>query len=330
MKFLIAGLGSIGRRHLRNLVALGQQDVILYRTHQSTLPNDDLKDFRVETNLENALAAHPDGVIVSNPTAMHLDVAIPAALAGAHLLLEKPISDDLNRIDSLEQAIHKTGSRVLTGYQFRFHPTLKKARELLHEGAIGRPVSAHAHWGEYLPGWHPWEDHRNTYAARKDMGGGVVLTLSHPMDYLRWMFGEVESLSAYTASAEDELGTDVDALAEICMLFQSGLLGTVHLDYIERPGSHTLEVNGTEGSLRWDNATAELRLYRASSSSWEIFKAPDGFERNWLFMDEMKAFLDLIQGKAESPCTLQEGIAVQQLVMAVYQSARKGLQIKLS
>src|SRR3990170_4702715 len=90
-KFLIAGLGSIGRRHLRNLNALGENDVVLLRSHRSTLPDEELAGFAIETDLAQALEKHrPAAVIVSNPTALHLDIAIPAAEAGCTLLLEKP------------------------------------------------------------------------------------------------------------------------------------------------------------------------------------------------------------------------------------------------
>jgi predicted dehydrogenase len=323
MNFVVAGLGSIGRRHLRNLAALGEQNVVLYRTHNSTMPEDDLQGYSQETELDKVLSNHPDGVIVSNPTSKHLDVAIPAAKAGIHLLLEKPISHDLERVDELTAMVKGSGSRVLVGFQFRFHPTLNIARDLIREGAIGQVVSARAHWGEYLPNWHPWEDHRASYAARKDLGGGVVLTLCHPLDYLRWMFGEVDNLWAYTATSP-ELGTDVDTLAEIALKFQSGVIGTVHLDYLQRPGSHTLEINGTNGSMRWDNASAELRVYRASKSEWESYSPPIGFERNWLFMEEMKAFLGMIKENVGSPCTLEDGIKALQLALAVHQSAAEG------
>ena len=83
MKILIAGFGSIGRRHFRNLLALGERDILLYRTGRSTLPDDELEGLRVETDLEAALAHHPQAVIVANPTALHLDVAIPAARRAA-------------------------------------------------------------------------------------------------------------------------------------------------------------------------------------------------------------------------------------------------------
>jgi predicted dehydrogenase len=152
----------------------------------------------------------------------------------------------------------------------------------------------------------------------------VVRTLCHPLDYLRWIFGEVESLSANTAPAVDVIGTNVDAVAGINLHFTNGVLGQLHLDYVQRPGSHTLEVNGSEGSLRWDNSTAELRLYRASSAEWQSFPAPQDFERNQLFLAETQAFLDLIAGKITSPCTLSDGIAAQRLVDAVYRSADSG------
>ncbi|MEK6220629.1 MAG: Gfo/Idh/MocA family oxidoreductase, partial [Chloroflexota bacterium] len=203
MKILIAGLGSIGRRHLRNLGSLGEHDILLYRTHQSTMPDDELSAYPVETDLSAALAQKPDAVIVANPTALHLDVAIPAAKAGCHILLEKPVSDTLERIDELQIAAQASGARVLVGFQYRYHPGLKHAAKILASGEIGRPLSMRAHWGEYLPNWHPWEDYRNSYAARKDLGGGVVLTLSHPMDYLRMLLGEVEALWALTGQIND-------------------------------------------------------------------------------------------------------------------------------
>jgi len=125
MRVMIAGFGSIGRRHFRNLLALGEKDIVLYRTHHSTLPEAELAGFPVETDLRAALAYEPQAVIISNPTALHLDVAIPAAQCGCHLLVEKPISHSMARLDELQQAVKQNNVRVLVGYQFRFHPGLR-------------------------------------------------------------------------------------------------------------------------------------------------------------------------------------------------------------
>ena len=244
MRFLIAGLGSIGRRHLRNLLALGEEDILLYRTHRSTLPDDELSRFPVETDLSAALAHKPDAVIISNPTSLHMDVALPAAEAGCALFLEKPISHNLERMDQLEAALQNSGKPALVGFQFRFNPGLRTVRQMLDEQRIGRPLSVRAHWGEYLPGWHPWEDYRQSYSARADLGGGVVLTLSHPLDYLRWLLGEAELLAAVTAQLGG-LDVQVEDTAEMLFSFESGALGSLHLDYNQRPASHWLEITGS-------------------------------------------------------------------------------------
>jgi len=328
MKFLIAGFGSIGRRHMRNLLALGERDILLYRSHKSTLPEDELTGFTVETDLSQALAHRPDAVIISNPTALHLDVAIPAAEAGCHLMLEKPIASSLEGIDRLKAAMQRSGSRALVGFQFRFHPGLQKIAFLLQEGAIGRPLSARAHWGEYLPNWHPWEDYRLSYSARSDLGGGVVLTLTHPIDYLRWLMGEVSSLYALTGQISD-LELQVEDAAEITFKFLQGGFGSLHLDYYQQPPSHTLEMTGTRGLIRWDNADGAVHVYRASPGLWETFQAPAGFERNDLFLAEMRHFRDVVSGIAQPLCSLQDGVRALELALAVHQSSTEGRQIQV-
>lgn len=315
MKTLIAGLGSIGRRHLRNLQALGETDFILYRTGHSTLPDAELAGLPVETDLEAALAHRPEAVVVSNPTSLHLQVAIPAARQGCHLFLEKPISHSLEGIETLQAAVEAGGGQVLVGYQFRFHPGLQQVKRSLEEGAIGRPVSFHAHWGEYLPGWHPWEDYRQGYSARRDLGGGVVLTLSHPLDYARWLLGEVTDLQAYTARLSD-LELEVEDTAELNLRFANGALGSIHLDYVQRPPAHRLEIVGTQGSLKWDNADGAVQVYRAEMGAWELIPAPPGFERNDLFLAQMRHFREVVQGKAAPVCTLADGVRALGLSLA--------------
>ncbi|HVN56297.1 MAG TPA: Gfo/Idh/MocA family oxidoreductase [Anaerolineaceae bacterium] len=328
MRFLIAGFGSIGRRHLRNLLALGELDVLLYRTRQSTLPEDEIAGIPVETDLDAALRRHPDAVIVANPTALHLPTALSAARAGCHLLIEKPVSNALEGIDELQASLEKNHVQALAGFQFRFHPGLRQAESWLRDGAIGRPLSARAHWGEYLPNWHPWEDYRRSYSARGDLGGGVVLTLSHPLDYLRWLLGEVDGVMAMTGRLGD-LELTVEDTAEIGLHFASGCLGSLHLDYNQQPPTHRLEIIGTQGTLRWDNADGAARLYRASAQVWEICPPPEGFERNTLFLDELRHFREVIRGAAQSVCTLADGERALHLALAIHEAAQSGRTVQL-
>jgi len=320
MKFLIAGLGSIGRRHMRNLIALGEKNIVLYRTRKATMPDDELAGFPVETDLQEALKKHkPDAVIVANPTALHLDVAIPAAEAGCVILLEKPVSHSMERLDGLQTAVNKSGSRVLVGFQFRFHPGMIRAKQLIADGEIGRIISAHVHFGEYLPAWHPWEDYRKSYAARADMGGGVVLTQCHSLDYLPWLVGKVESVWGFVARLSD-LEVDTDDTAKIALRFEGGALGSLHLDYNQQPPAHHFEIIGTKGSLQWNLSDGVTRIYRAEKKDWEVYPLAAGWERNVMFMEQMKHFIAVVRGEAQPACSLEDGIRVQRLVQAVHES----------
>jgi predicted dehydrogenase len=329
MKYLIAGLGSIGRRHMRNLVALGETDIVLFRTRKATMPEDELAAFPQETDLQEALQKHkPDAVIVANPTALHLDVAIPAAEAGCTILLEKPVSHSLERLDQFEAAIQKSRSKVLVGFQFRFHPGLVRAKQLISDGEIGRVISAHVHFGEYLPAWHPWEDYRKGYAARADMGGGVVLTQCHALDYLPWLVGKVESAWGFTAKLSD-LEVDVEDTAKIGLRFEGGALGSLHLDYNQQPPSHHFEVIGTKGSLQWNLSDGATRIYRAEKKEWETYPLSAGWERNVMFMEQMQHFVAVVRGEVQPSCSLEDGVRVQKLAQAVHESNASGRVVRL-
>jgi len=341
MKFLIAGLGSIGRRHFRNLVALGETDIVLLRSHHATLSDDELAGYPVETDLTEALKKHkPDAVIVSNPTALHLDIAIPAAEAGCTILLEKPVSHSLERLDVLQKTAQNSGSKILVGFQFRYHPTLNKARDLIQAGVLGKVLTVHAHWGEYLPNWHPWEDYRQSYAARADLGGGVIVTLTHPLDYLRFILGDVDSLWSFNEHLSP-LELDVEDVAEIGLKFSGGAIGGVHLNYFQRPPVHRFEIVGTSGTLKWDNADAILHLQKmpAPFGSYsdlppapvsESFSPPEGFDRNQLFISQTKHFIEVTRGNAQPICDLADGVCALQMALAAYESQKTGKRVKLN
>jgi len=327
MKFLIAGYGSIGRRHFQNLKALGQEDILFFRSGKGQLEDKGLDGFIVETEIDAALRHKPDAVIISNPTALHMDVAIPAAKAGCHLLLEKPISHSMDDVEELQDAVAQSGSRVLVGFQLRYHPGLQKIAEWLSLGKLGEPLFGYAHWGEYLPDWHPWEDYRKGYSARDDLGGGVVLTLSHPFDYLNWLLGPVETVSAAT-QLSTSLDIGVEDRADIVLKHSQGTQINVHLDYLQKPPSHTLELVLSKGMLRWDASNTQVQIYHSESEKWETVSLSEEFERNDLFLSQMSHFIEVVAG-ATPACTLADGILALEIALAVHESAKTGRKTRM-
>jgi predicted dehydrogenase len=337
MKILIAGFGSIGRRHFRNLKSLGESDFVFLRTGRSTLPVDEIAEYPVEVDISAALKYAPDAVVIANPTSLHLDVAIDAARQGCHIFMEKPISHSLERVDELDGVLQSGRSKFYVGFQFRFNPGLRKIDNLLKESTVGQPVSVRVHWGEYLPGWHPWEDFRQGYAARTELGGGVVLTLCHAFDYLRWLLGDCSQLWALTGN--QGLGLDVEDTAEIGLRFKNGVIGSVHLDYVQRPGKHTLEIIGTQGTIGWNGADSIVELNAIGRDNHDNsgnaglvsqkFPPPEGFERNVMFLDETQHFLDVVYGRDEPCCTLKDGVQALRMALAVHESSTSGKVIQL-
>lgn len=281
------------------------------------------------TDLHQALAEKPDGVIIANPTAAHLSSALPAARAGADLLIEKPVSHTLEGLDALKEALALNQARAMVGFHFRYHPVLGEVRQILAEGSLGWTLSGRAHWGEYLPGWHPWEDYRASYAARADLGGGVTNTLSHPFDYLRWMLGEVVSVRAEMSKLSD-LELDVEDNTEALLEFANGARVSVHLDYYQQPPSHTLDFACERGRILWDNADGSARVLPADGQNSRLIIPPEGFERNEMFLAEMADFVRLCRGEIFEYCSLEDGIRVQEIVAAVRQShAQEGRRVSL-
>ncbi len=325
LSFLIVGLGSVGRRHLDNLRDLGIDDISVYRSGNGDDNVALTSDLRVEKDLDEALACRPDAVVVANPTAHHLPAALAAAEAGCHLFIEKPVSHELEGIDALSRTVALNDLVVLVGYQFRFHPCLKKIRFWIDSGAIGKPLLADAHWGEYLPAWQPWRDYRTSYSARRSLGGGVVLTLSHPVDYLRWLLGEVVSVSA-EVECQSGLDIDVEDTACVNLRFANGAIGNVSLDYVQRPASHSLRIVGREGVIQWDNQSGIARL---DAERGEQCLPPVSFERNTMFVSEMRHFLGCISGREESICNIEDGAQTLRICLAAVESARRGKRINV-
>jgi predicted dehydrogenase len=268
----------------------------------------------------------PEAAVISNPTSYHVEFALQAAREGLHLLIEKPLSDNLEGVTDLRKAVQKSKVQVLIGYQYRFHTALQTIREMLIGDQIGKVLVARAHYGEYLPDWHPWEDYRDSYAARASLGGGALLTLSHPLDYVTWLLGDVQSVSAEVMKI-GEWDMDVEDTAEVNLVFASGALGVVHLNYTQRPRRHDLEIIGSSGTLRWSEYDSFVLHWKVGVDDWNRIPVENATDRNWMFQEEMRHFIQLANGHGESNCSLESGIGVLNIALAAHKSAQTGMRV---
>ena len=328
-RFAVAGCGSIGLRHLRNLRALGCADLVAVDPDLAARDRAAAETGALPLpDLAAALEAGASVVLVTTPTALHLAPALEAVRAGADLFVEKPLAASLDGIDELIDEAEHRGTVALVACNLRFHPGLVQLRELATAGAIGRVLSARIEFGSWLPGWRPATDYRTGYAARRELCGGIVLDAIHELDYARWLLGDVVSVACF-ADHVSSLDLETEDVAAILLRFASGAIGEVHLDYLQRPYSRTCQLIGEEGTLRWDYTAAETRLFDAATGAWQSFPDPHGWETNAMYVAELEHFLACLAGDAEPVQDLRAGRAALELALAALTSAEDGVVVRL-
>jgi len=335
VRVLFIGLGGIGQRHLRNLRALrGDGDEVLaYRvrrlshvvtpTLQSDAGRDVEKEYGVTVfdDLDAALARRPQAAFICNPSSLHVPVALECLRAGCDLFLEKPVASSLDGVAELIGEAERRKAVVMVGYQLRFHPCFLALAESLNAGRIGNLLAVRATVGEFLPGWHPYEDYRTMYAARADLGGGVIVSQIHEFDYLFALFGAPQRVFAL-GGHWSRLEIDVEDVASVLMEFRTnGRPLPVHLqqDYLQRPASRNCEVVGDRGKLIMDLPSLSLAHYDeegtlASLRKWE------NFDRNQLFLGELGHFLECVETRRKPVVDLHDGIVSLRMALAARES----------
>jgi predicted dehydrogenase len=344
MKIMMLGLGGIGQRHMRNLRAiLGAEAEIFAFDLRRDMPvlTDQLKvepgvtleekyGIRIFLDFEEALAQKPQAAFVCNPTSTHIESAIQAAREGCHLFIEKPLSHSLDRVDELIDLVELKGLTAVVGYQMRFHPCLQRLNELLQEKKIGKVVSARAEIGEYMPGWHTYEDYRHIYASRKDLGGGVILSQIHEFDYLYWLFGlpaQIFTLGGHLSSLEIDVEDTADSLMQ-CQTDDGIVPVSLHQDYLQRPLSRFCEVFGESGKIRVDLRALTVTVWDGLGNEVE-HTAYENFQRNQLFLDELNWFLQAIQGEPTPLVDLRTGKQSLRMALAAKDSLATGKVVRL-
>jgi predicted dehydrogenase len=345
MKFLICGLGSIGQRHIRmiQLVTNGtakiaafrsrKLDIIISDTLQATFGKQPEEHYGIESfdKWEEAMSWKPDAVFVTNPISMHLATAIAAAKAGCHVFIEKPLAQDDKGAAQLMQIVREKKLVCMVGYQLRYHPGYIKIRDMLQNQVLGRLISADLHFGEWLPGMHPYEDYRESHAARKDQGGGVILCLSHEIDVALWLFGKPSKVFAMGGHLSD-LEMNVEDTADILMSCANGereFPVHIHLDFLQKPARRYIHIVGEKGSLVFDYPTNELEI-RLSSSTQPEKTVFDQFQRNGMFLQEVAAFIASVKNRTRTPIPLEEGLTTLAICLAAKRSLVTGNPEELS
>ncbi|MBU1323265.1 Gfo/Idh/MocA family oxidoreductase [Patescibacteria group bacterium] len=254
MKLVIVGLGSIGKRHKQNLELLGHEVISSF--------------------------GKADGFLICNPTSKHLETALQLIKFDLPIFIEKPLSHNLDNIDQLK-------GNILVGYCLRFDESLKKFKKTVPAKGIKSIKIVCQSW---LPDWHPQTDYSQSYSAKKELGGGVLLDLSHEIDYALWFFGPVKKVSAKLQMAP-ELNIETEAMADLNLEFFSGVKAEIHLSYASRQPARFCEIKTSDQVLRWD------------------FQP-----NNEMYLEEMRHFINVVNNKEIPLVTVADGRRVLDVI----------------
>jgi predicted dehydrogenase len=299
LKVLVVGSGSIGARHIRNLINLGVTNIAVCDSNQDQLTKvqDTYKIKEAYTDFSGALKQGADAVVVCTPTATHVSVAVEAAKKSCHVFIEKPLSDTMELVDELIEKMSENKKVLMIGFNFRFHPCMQKIKSLLLEGKIGKVI---------------------------------ILDAIHELDYIRWFMGEVSEVFCY-ADKLSNLEMDTEDTAEMLLRFNSKAIGNIHMDYVQRTYNRQCEIIGDQGTITWNFNDNIVRLYRAVTGQWQLFNINDGkkLDFNETYLEEMACFLDCVKGTSEPPVDGIEGKRIQQVAIAAKTSAETGQVVRL-
>lgn len=330
-RVLIVGLGSIGKRHARVLKQLRPEweVVALRRQADSEMPEgvDDCV-----TTLEDALRLKPRIAVIANPASHHVATAIPLAEAGVHLLIEKPLSSMAGDIPSLLDACRKNRVTLMTAYNMRFLSSLQRFRQLVQEGRAGQVLSVRSEVGQYLPSWRPGSDYRENVSAQAALGGGALLELSHEIDFLRWIFGEIDWVNA-TLLRQSALEIDVEDTVHLVLGFRElnqgrPLVASVDIDFIRHDTTRNCTAIGETGSLRWNAMGGKVEFYPASGTEWQLLDELPA-QRDDSYLGEWRHFLECIETGAAPMISGEDGLAVLQVIEAARASSAASAMAKV-
>ncbi|MDD0988426.1 Gfo/Idh/MocA family protein [Pseudomonas shahriarae] len=327
--YLVIGSGSIAKRHIGNIRKLfASARIGCVSASGRRLSADDVgDDTLIYGSLEAALEDNPLFAIVASPAPLHAEYAAQLLNRQVPVLIEKPVSDSLERFAAHRDVLVAHKDRIEIAYNLRFMSSALKFKAFLDEGIVGEVRSVSVDVGQYLPDWRPASDYRKNVSARRELGGGVLLELSHELDYLGWLFGKFETaycVARNTGALEIDVEDTVDAL----LVRSDRLVINVHMDFLQRAPVRTCKVIGQQGTLIWDILNNGIVLHTGREQQRVLFD-DTCYDRNSMYLDQLRHFAQVAEGSASPVIGLEDGLQTLCLIEAMKRSVATGQVVKI-
>jgi predicted dehydrogenase len=332
MRFLVVGLGSMGKRRIRNLQYLKAGDIVGYDPRSDRRQEaQDRYGIQTFTEIGRAMDTEPDALVISTPPDLHSYYACLAVEHNKHFFTEVNVV-----LDGMDELIATCDGRGIvaapscTGY---FQPSIRLIKSLIDSNSIGPILAFTYHVGQYLPDWHPWEDYRTFYVAKRETGACREI-LAFELTWLTWLFGEAEMASCFKDKLSN-LDVDIDDVYQVLLRFKRKTSGHILVDAISRVPYRTFRLLSEYGVIDWSWTEKTVRVYRADEKKWREYPEPEGFVQEGylaaenMYIDEMQCFLQAIRGETSWPYTLTADKKNLELLYAADQSSDQLIHIQV-
>ena len=319
IKVLVIGYGSIGKRHVKNLLNFPDIQVVIC-TKRRDLREIKSKNVIVHRNLEKCLKEKPIVGFVTNETSTHIHTATILAQNGIDIFLEKPLSDSMKGVEKLLKIVKKKELITQMGCNFRFYPPIAKIKKMIDGKKIGRIISVQVENGSYLPDWHPSEDYSKGYAAKKKLGGGIILTQIHEIDYLYWFFGEISQIFSISGKFSD-LKINVEDISVSIFKFKNNIVGELHLDFLQRPQFKRCKIRGTKGIIEWESENNDVKIFMNRAKKWQKIPIKNNYKLssknriNIMYVKELEHFIKCVKNRTKTINPITEGIETLKIAL---------------
>ena len=326
-KILVIGIGNIGLKHISILEKILPSAVI--KVFSSSKKKYLKINNEIINNTAKAIEFNPNLIIISNPSSLHIKTALSFANIKTNFFIEKPLSNNLSKISNLVSKINKNNLFLSIGYNLRFLPSLIRFRELINKNKIGNIYHFYSTVGYYLPHWRKNRDYRSTVSANNSLGGGVLLELSHEIDYIRWIFGQIESVYSII-SKQSNLKIDVEDTSILMLNFkQKNLIGTIVMDFIRKDNNRECFAIGQKGSLKWDGVRGSVDFFDEITKKWKnIYNGKN--EMQISYVNQWKDIIFKIENDNKPFVDIYDAMATIEVIEAAKLAHKKEKKININ
>jgi predicted dehydrogenase len=338
-RILFIGLGGAGQRHLRifkDLLPKNTEFFAFRALNKTPLLNDDFTlnsssslerkyNLCILNSLDDAFNVNPDLVVISNPTSLHLETAEKAAARGINIFIEKPFSHNLDGFNKFEKTVLNNNLCFFVSFQRRFHKYLSRVKEIIASGHLGKIINANFNVASFVPAWHPYEDFKELYACRGDLGGGVLLTEIHEIDLCYWYFGLPISVICSGGNYSD-VKLNVEDTSHLILNY-SNFDVTVNLSFMQKQNRRDFYIAGSEGFVEWNADGNKFIFHDYKNDTKEILSDPE-YTNDAMFVSQASYFIKH-NNPSHSTNTLEAAKASVAIVEAAKESMSKGIKIEM-